>query len=276
MADNKSPLQAANLLNFLTGGLVTSPLNNNLYVGLSTTLPTAEGGNFTEPAGSTGYAKVPYPTGVSFFSEPVNRTCFNQQPIRFNNALTQYPTIVAIGLFDELASTVPLYFGHIDQGMSIEIGDALYFPPGKVIVKETQASFNKSDFLAHSQLKLLRNETFETPAEIYLALGTMPPTATGDIGELVASNSPGYIRVPIPCNATNWQITGRLARNLIEIVFPAANGAPWESIKSFALHRSSTGVGNMLYCGSFGPNNTKVINSLDIARIPVAAITITE
>ena len=276
MADNKSPLQAANLLNFLVGGLVTSPLNNNLYVGLSTTPPTAEGGNFTEPAGTTGYAKVPYPTGVSFFSEPVNRSCFNQQPIRFNNALTQYPTIVAIGLFDEIGSVVPLYFGHIDQGMSIEIGDALYFPPGKVIVKETQASFNKSDFLAHSQLKLLRNETFETPAEIYLALGTMPPTATGDIGELVASNSPGYIRVPIPCNVATWQITGRLARNLTEIVFPAAGVTSWESIKSFALHRSSTGVGNMLYCGSFGPNNTKVINSLDIARIPVAAITITE
>lgn len=276
MADNKSPLQAANLLKFLTGELVTSPLNNNLYIGLSTTLPTAEGGNFTEPAASTGYAKVPYPTGVSFFSEPVNRTCFNQQPIRFNNALTQYPTIVAIGLFDETSNTVPIYFGHVDQGMSIEIGDSLYFPPGKVIVKEVQSTYNKSDFLAHSQLKLLRNETFETPAEVFLALGTMPPTKTGDIGELVASNSPGYIRVPIPCNAANWQITGRQARNLREIVFPAAENAAWESIKSFALHRTATGSGSMLYCGSFGPNNTKVINSLDIARIPVGAITITE
>lgn len=276
MADNKSPLQATNLLKFFTGELVTSPLNNNLFIGLSTTLPTASGGNFTEPAGSTGYAKVPYPTGVSYFSEPVNRTCFNQQLIRFNDALTQYPTIVAIGLFDESSDTVPIYFGHIDQGMSIEIGDALYFPPGKVIIKETQSTFVKSDFLAHSQLKLLRNETFETPAEVYLALGTRTPTNNGDIGELVASNSPGYIRVPIPCNSANWQIISRQAKNLMEIVYPAADNAPWEPIKSFALHRSATGVGNMLYCGAFGPNNTKVINSLDIARIPVGAITVTE
>lgn len=276
MADNKSPLQAANLLNFLTGALVTSPLNNNVFIGLSTTLPTADGGNFTEPAATTGYTKVPYPTGVSYFSEPLNRTCFNQQQIRFNNALTQYPTVVAVGVFDETSSLVPIYFGHIDQGMSIEAEDALYFPPGKVILKEVQASFNKSEYLANAQLKLLRNETFETPAEVYLALGTMAPTKTGDIGELVASNSPGYVRVPIPCNAANWQITGRQARNLLEIIFPAAENAPWESIKSFALHRTAVGAGSMLYCGSFGPNNTKVINSLDIARIPVGAITITE
>lgn len=276
MADNKSPLQAANLLKFLTGELVTSPLNNNLYIALSTTLPTVDGANFTRPASTTGYADVPYPTGVSYWTEPVNRTCTNQQPIRFNKALTQYPTVVAIGLFDESSDTVPIYFGHIDLGISIEVGNSVYFPPSAITIKEVKDTFSKSDYLANSQLKLLRNETFETPAEVYLALGTKAPTVTGDIGELATSKSPGYIRVPIPCNDDNWQLTGRQARNLMEIEFPAADNASWEPIKSFALHRSATGAGNMLYCGSFGANDTKVINSLDIPIVPVSAITITE
>lgn len=276
MADNKSPLQAANLLNFLKGDLVTAPLNSNLYIGLSTTLPTIDGGNFTPPASGTGYTKTSYPTGVSYWTEPVNRVTTNQQPVYFPDALTQYPTVVAIGIFDETSDTVPLYFGHIDLGKSIDIGDGYYFPPGKIIIQEKQTSFTKSDYLANSQLKLLRNETFETPSEIFLALGTMSPTSTGDIGELTASKSPGYTRISIPCNSTNWQVTGRTARNLLQLVFPAANNADWEDIKSFALHRTATGNTNLLYCGTFGENNTKVISSLDILRIPVGAITVTE
>jgi len=275
MADNKSPAQATNLLNFLKGLVVTSPVNNNVFIGLSTTLPTAEGGNFTEPAGSTGYAKVQYATGVSNFSEPNKRSCFNQQEVKFNVALTQYPTVVAVGIFDETSDTVPLYFGSIDLGRSIETGDRVYFPPQGIIIHEVQPTFTKSDYLANAQLKLLRNETFETPSEIYLALGTMTPTMTGDIGELTNTNSPGYVRIPIPCNAANWQVTGRTATNLMELVFPMAT-APWENIKSFALHRSATGNTDMLYCGSFGENNTKVIYLKDKLRIPVGAITVSE
>lgn len=276
MADNKSPLQAANLLNFFKGELVKAPLNSNLFIGLSTTLPTIDGGNFTEPAGTTGYTKISYPTGVSYWTEPVNRVCTNQQPITFPDALTQYPTVVAIGIFDETSDTVPIYFGHIDLGKSIDLGDGYYFPPGKIIIQEKQSTFTKSDYLANSQLKLLRNETFETPSEIFLALGTMSPTLTGDIGELVVSKSPGYTRIPIPCNSANWQVTGRSVKNLMQLVFPAAQNADWENIKSFALHRTATGNSNLLYCGTFGENNTKVINSLDILRIPVGAITVTE
>ena len=275
MADNKSPAQATNLLNFLKGLVVTSPVNNNVFIGLSTTLPTAEGGNFTEPAGSTGYAKVQYATGVSNFSEPNKRSCFNQQEVKFNIALTQYPTVVAVGIFDETSDTVPLYFGSIDLGRSIETGDRVYFPPQGIIIHEVQPTFTKSDYLANAQLKLLRNETFETPSEIYLALGTMAPTMTGDIGELTNTNSPGYVRIPIPCNAANWQVSGRTATNLTELVFPMAT-APWENIKSFALHRSATGNTDMLYCGSFGENNTKVIYLKDKLRIPVGAITVSE
>lgn len=275
MADNKSPAQATNLLNFLKGLVVTSPIGNNVYIGLSTTLPTSEGGNFTEPASTTGYAKVLYATGVSYFSEPNNRSCFNQQEIKFNIALTQYPTVVAVGIFDETSDTIPLYFGSIDLGRSIETGDRVYFPPAGLIVNEVQSTFTKSDFLANAQLKLLRNETFETPAEIYLALGTMTPTKTGDIGELVASNSPGYTRIPISCNSANWSVTGRISTNLLELVFPMAT-APWENIKSFALYKSATGATNLLYCGSFGDNNTKVIYLKDKLRIPVGAITIIE
>lgn len=276
MADNKSPLQAANLLNFLKGGLVTSPLNNNVYIGLSTTLPTIDGGNFTEPAGSTGYTKVSYPTGVSYWTEPVNRVTSNQQEINLPLALTQYPTIVAIGIFDESSSTVPIYFGHIDLGRSVGIEDGYYFPPGKISIHEKQASFCKSDYLANSQLKLFRNETLETPSEVYLALGTMSPTMTGDIGELVSSKSPGYARVAIPCSAADWQVTGRTATNLKEILFPPAGNSDWEDIKSFALYLSSTGTTTLLYAGTFGENNTKVINSLDKLRVPVGAITVTE
>jgi hypothetical protein len=276
MADNKSPLQAANLLNFFKGELVKAPLNNNLFIGLSTTLPTIDGSNFTEPASSTGYTKVPYPTGVSYWTEPVNRVCTNQQPVFFPDSITQFPTVVAIGIFDETSDTVPIYFGHIDLGKSLNIGDGHYFPPGKIIIQEVKPTFTKSDYLANAQLKLLRNETFETPSEIYLALGTMAPTMTGDIGELTVSKSPGYTRIPIPCNSANWQVTGRNVKNLMQLVFPAAQNADWESIKSFALHRTATGNTTLLYCGVFGDNETKVINSLDILRIPVGAISVWE
>lgn len=276
MADNKSPLQAANLLGFLKGDVVRAPLNSNVFIGLSTTLPTIDGGNFTEPASSTGYTKVSYPTGVSYWTEPSNRATSNQQEINLPLALTQYPTIVAVGIFDESSDTTPIYFGHIDLGRSVGVDDGYYFPPGKITIHEKQSTFCKSDYLANSQLKLFRNETLETPSEVYLALGTMAPTMTGDIGELVASKSPGYVRVAIPCNATNWQVTGRTARNLREILFPPAGNSDWEVIKSFALYLSSTGTTTLLYAGSFGENDTKVINSLDKLRVPIGAITVTE
>lgn len=276
MADNKSPLQAANLLKFFTGELVKAPLNNNVFIGLSTTLPTIDGGNFTEPAASTGYTKITYSTGVSYWTEPVNRSTSNQQEINLPLALTQYPTIVAVGIFDESSDTVPIYFGHIDLGRSVGVEDGYYFPPGKITIHEKQSTFCKSDYLANSQLKLFRNETLETPAEVYLALGTKPPTMTGDIGELVDTTSPGYVRVAIPCNTANWQQTGRTAKNLKEILFPPAGNSDWESIKSFALYLASTGTTTLLYAGAFAENDTKVINCYDKLRVPVGAITVTE
>jgi len=276
MADNKSPLQAANLLNFFKGELVKAPLNSNVFIGLSTTLPTIDGGNFTEPAASTGYTKISYSTGVSYWTEPTNRSTSNQQEINLPLALTQYPTIVAVGIFDDSNDTVPIYFGHIDLGRSVGVEDGYYFPPGKITIHEKQATFCKSTYLANSQLKLFRNETLETPSEVFLALGTKAPTTEGDIGELVSSMSHNYARVAIPCNTDNWQQTGRTVKNLKEILFPAAGYSDWEAIKSFALYLASTGTTTLLYAGTFAENETKVINAMDKLRVPVGAITVTE
>ena len=283
MADRKSTILAGNLLSFLTGDVVSLPNTaGSVFIALSSTLPATDGSNFTEIPGSTGYARVAYPLGTAYWSEPSARQIHNQQDVTFNDALEIYPSVVAFALYDAPTAGNILYYGHIDLARSIGVGDNFNIPPGKLTISETKSDntlSKKSDYLANAQLKLLRSEIFETPSQVFLALGsdlvsTNTPT-TGDIKEFDATTAPGYLRLPIPCDGSNWSITGRDAVNLLVLIFEKAT-ADWPQAKSYAVYKTATGMTSLLYANNFDNSKSVVLFEDDKLKIGINSITISE
>lgn len=87
------------LLDILTGRSYT---NVSAYAGLSSTKPTAAGGNFTEPSASE-YTRVllgTYNGNVKLFSAATEGKTSNTSIIYFPEARSQYPRLTYIGIFN--------------------------------------------------------------------------------------------------------------------------------------------------------------------------------
>lgn len=104
----------AALLNHYFGGPdLARP--SNLYVGLSTTTPTATGSNFTQPSGN-GYARAQIVnTGASWntatTADPSVKS--NAQTIEFSTATGNWGTITHWGLFTASSGGTPIVTGAI-------------------------------------------------------------------------------------------------------------------------------------------------------------------
>lgn len=85
----------------------------------------------------------------------------------------------------------------------------------------------------------LRNTSFVPPVQVFLALFTASPTASGG-GTEVAGN--GYGRQLIVFTSPS---SGQCS-NTADIVFPTAFGADWGTVTSYGVYDASSG-GNLLY-----------------------------
>lgn len=88
------------------------------YIGLSTTAPTPEGTNVTEPAASAGYARVE----LSSLSAPVDGLVTNQQAINFNESTSSWGTITHFVIYDAAAvkSGNLLMYGTLTTARTVE------------------------------------------------------------------------------------------------------------------------------------------------------------
>lgn len=118
-----------------------------------------------------------------------------------------------------------------------------------------------SDYLELELLDhVLGGADFARPATVYVALYSTAPTDAGGGTELTDGTAPGYARIAITNNATNFPAattngtTGKGEKKLAVAHSSAANsgGSDWPTVLAWALFDASSG-GNMLEHGAVSP-----------------------
>lgn len=85
------------------------------YIGLSSTAPSADGTNVTEPSGG-GYQRVQ----LSNLGEPVNGEITNQSAISFPESTQSWGTVSHFVIFDDASDGNLLMYGELEEARSVE------------------------------------------------------------------------------------------------------------------------------------------------------------
>ena len=117
----------------MMGTSMTQP--SNLWVGLSTTTPTAAGGNVTEPSGN-GYARVST-SGADWdpatLASPSVVTNGNQ--VTFPNPTGSWGTVTHFTIHSASTGGFVVAYGPLAQSKTINSGDPVNFPAGNLDVE---------------------------------------------------------------------------------------------------------------------------------------------
>lgn len=111
--------------------ILQSNIKPTTYIGLSTTTPTAAGGNFTEPGSATGYARAQFGTqDTSKVAQIANGAI-----IFFNESLgSGYGTVTHFGLFSSASGGTPFFIGELESAMPIGAGYVPIFRKHQLVI----------------------------------------------------------------------------------------------------------------------------------------------
>lgn len=103
-------------------GQGSSALLGSCYMGLSSTIPSSDGSNFTEPSGG-GYARtlvgISTQSATQVMSTPENGTTSNEEIIYFPEATSSWGTLSYFGLFASETGTEPLIYGALTSSVTV-------------------------------------------------------------------------------------------------------------------------------------------------------------
>lgn len=111
--------------------ILTTSITSTTYIGLSTTTPTAAGGNFTEPGSTTGYERA------QFGTQDTSKTAqiANGAIIFFNESLGDgYGTVTHFGLFSSKTGGTPFFIGELTASMAIGAGYVPIFRKQQLVI----------------------------------------------------------------------------------------------------------------------------------------------
>lgn len=130
---------------------------------------------------------------------------------------------------------------------------------------------SKSNYLENVILDhMLGGPDYVRPATVYISLYTVAPTDGGGGTEV---SGPGYTRVTVTNNATNWPAAaGGVKSNGTVITFPLPTGS-WGNVVSFGIHDALSG-GNLLRYGALAV--PKTIDTGDEVTFPIGDLDCTE
>lgn len=94
----------------------TPALPDTMYLGLSSTTPSIDGGGVTEPLASAGYTRV----ALNDLSEPVNGSISNDADISFPESSASWGTMTHFVVFDSATDGNLLIFESLSQNRSVE------------------------------------------------------------------------------------------------------------------------------------------------------------
>lgn len=108
------------------------------YLGFSTTTPTADGGNFTEPSGN-GYARVPLKTTATsggYIVAISGHKVSNSEIIYMPEPTGSWGNLTHFGLFPSNAATTPEFVGELlnsggTQGVTVNSGYIFFIRAGE-------------------------------------------------------------------------------------------------------------------------------------------------
>lgn len=105
----------------------------NYYYALSTTTPSADGTNFTEPSGN-GYARVELTRGAIFGSafSGAPSTITNNQSLIFTYPTGSWGTVTHWGAYDASTGGNLLLYGELDAATGVATGEQPEFTPGNL------------------------------------------------------------------------------------------------------------------------------------------------
>lgn len=108
--------------NLVAGNLfrskVSPALPTTYYLGLSTTEPTADGANVTEPSAASGYARVE----LTELSEPASGVVSNTASLSFEESSGDWGTVTHFAIFDSqtVGSGNLLIYGPLSTPRTVE------------------------------------------------------------------------------------------------------------------------------------------------------------
>lgn len=127
-------MKAKLLDHYYGGGNLARP--ETLYLGLSTTTPTATGGNVTEPVGSN-YARVAIPNNSATW----NNATVGNPSVKTNKVLIEFPratgdwgTVTHWVLYED-QSGPPVDFAELEVSKPLTKGDMARFEPGSIEIR---------------------------------------------------------------------------------------------------------------------------------------------
>lgn len=98
---------------------LANDFNTGVYIGLSTTKPNENGGNFTEPLSANGYDRKQ----LEELDKSIKGQIANKAQMAFNESIEAgYGTVTHFGAFASKAATVPFFTGALTTPQTIGPG----------------------------------------------------------------------------------------------------------------------------------------------------------
>ena len=113
---------SASILNGLIGKGASVPLSN-CYLGLSSTVPTGDGTNFTEPPSASGYARaiigLQNQVATQVMDLPSGGVTQNKDIIFFPEASASWGTLTHFGLFSAPTGGTLVLYGALSEPITV-------------------------------------------------------------------------------------------------------------------------------------------------------------
>lgn len=226
------------------------------------------GVEFVPNTDAPGYARKVFTCDATNWDAAANRLISIARPMLFDPATTgPWTSPVGVAAFRDGTTLIADFFGTVDEGTAIGIGDRLKFRQGELSLRYTRTQQRVSVEFANMVMNLLRRQNMAAPNSIFLAFGTKEPTSAGDIQEISGGT---YERFEVACSADNWDTPANGATsNLVEFELP------WEAhidmeVKSVAAYTQAVGGSPWL----FAPLPSKSLRTGDNLRLPVNTVTL--
>ena len=124
---------SAGILNGLIGKISSGPLSN-CYMALSSTAPSPDGTNFTEPSSASGYARAIVglysQTATQTMTSPTEGVTQNKDIIFFPEATVAWGTLTHFGLYSSPTGGSLILYGELTTPINVALNYVPLFRVG--------------------------------------------------------------------------------------------------------------------------------------------------
>lgn len=184
--------------------------------------------------------------GTTLASSGTSHRITNNIAVNFGTAATAWGTANFIVAYDADSGGNLWWYAPIASPFVVSVGLPVSIAAAKLEL--VLGSNALSDYLANKIIDLIwRGVSYSRPGTIYGALYTDNPTSA-DVG--TEATGPGYARLPIAMNSSNWTVLGGEVKLASTQAYPSPTG-DWSSglPMQYEGWRDAASLGNLLFYG---------------------------